>query len=98
VADSDSAAATRQVQAVPGLAPVGERGPAAAAGRPSAWRPAPWRRGARARADWFVRAGPLTALGRRRGQRLTLTAEAGVVIARRDPGAMVTVPTRPCAV
>jgi AbrB family looped-hinge helix DNA binding protein len=28
------------------------------------------------------------------GDRLTLTAEAGVVIARRDPGGMVTVPAR----
>jgi hypothetical protein len=33
--------------------------------------------------------------GRRHGDLLTLTAEAGVVIARRDPGGMVTVPTRP---
>ena len=32
-------------------------------------------------------------LGWRCGDRLTLTAEAGVVIARRDPGGMVTVPT-----
>ena len=31
----------------------------------------------------------------RGGDRLTLTAEAGVVIARRDPGGMVTVPARP---
>ena len=34
-------------------------------------------------------------LGWRGGDRLTLTAEAGVVIARRDPGGMVTVPARP---
>jgi hypothetical protein len=33
-------------------------------------------------------------LGWRGGDRLTLTAEAGVVIARRDPGGMVTVPAR----
>ena len=35
------------------------------------------------------------ALGWRGGDRLTLTADAGVVIARRDPGGMVTVPARP---
>ncbi len=38
------------------------------------------------------------ALGWDAGDRLTLTAEAGVVVARRDPGGMVTVPTRPCVV
>jgi len=32
------------------------------------------------------------------GDRLTLTAEAGVVVARRDAGGMVTVPSRPCVV
>jgi hypothetical protein len=32
------------------------------------------------------------------GDRLTLTADAGVMIARRDPGGMVTVLTRPCMV
>jgi len=37
----------------------------------------------------------IAALGWRGGDRLTLTAEAGVRIARRDPGGMVTVPTRP---
>jgi len=37
----------------------------------------------------------IDALGWRGGDRLTLTAEAGVMIARRDPGGMVTVPTRP---
>jgi hypothetical protein len=36
------------------------------------------------------------ALGWRAGDRLTLTAEAGMVIARRDPGGMVTLPVRPC--
>jgi len=35
------------------------------------------------------------ALGWRGGDRLTVTAEAGVMIARRDPGGMVTVPSRP---
>ena len=35
------------------------------------------------------------ALGWRGGDRLTLTAEAGVVIARRDPGGLVTVPAKP---
>ena len=35
-----------------------------------------------------------SALGWRGGDRLTLTADAGVVIARRDPGGMVTVPRR----
>jgi AbrB family looped-hinge helix DNA binding protein len=34
-------------------------------------------------------------LGWRAGDRLTLTAGAGVVVARRDPGGMVTVPARP---
>ena len=38
------------------------------------------------------------ALGWGAGDRLTLTAEAGVVVARRDPGGMVTVPARPCVV
>jgi hypothetical protein len=36
------------------------------------------------------------ALGWREGDRLTLTAEPGVVTARRDPPAMVTVPARAC--
>ena len=35
------------------------------------------------------------ALGWRGGDRLTLTADAGVMIARRDPGGMVSVPARP---
>jgi bifunctional DNA-binding transcriptional regulator/antitoxin component of YhaV-PrlF toxin-antitoxin module len=38
------------------------------------------------------------ALGWGAGDRLTLTADAGVVVARRDPGGMVTVPARPCVV
>jgi len=37
----------------------------------------------------------LGALGWRGGDRLTLTAEAGVMVARRDPGGVVTVPARP---
>ena len=37
----------------------------------------------------------ITALGWRGGDRLTLTADAGVMIARRDPAGMVTVPARP---
>ncbi|MGP0023192.1 MAG: hypothetical protein ACLPKE_07475 [Streptosporangiaceae bacterium] len=40
----------------------------------------------------------IAALGWRGGDRLTLTAEAGVMIARRDPGGMVTVPARPYVV
>ena len=40
----------------------------------------------------------IAALGWRGGDRLTLTAEAGVMIARRDPGGMVTVPSRPYVV
>jgi len=40
----------------------------------------------------------IAALGWRGGDRLTLTAEAGVMIARRDPGGMVTVPGRPYVV
>jgi len=35
------------------------------------------------------------ALGWRAGDRLTLTADAGALLARRDPGGMVTLPTRP---
>jgi hypothetical protein len=35
-----------------------------------------------------------TALGWARGDRLTLTADAGVVTARRDPGGMITLPAR----
>jgi hypothetical protein len=35
------------------------------------------------------------ALGWRGGDRLTLTAEAGMVLARRDPGGIVTLPARP---
>jgi hypothetical protein len=34
-------------------------------------------------------------LGWQPGDRLTLTADAGVVIARRDPGGMVTMPAKP---
>ena len=37
----------------------------------------------------------ISALGWRGGDRLTLTAAAGVMVARRDPGGMVTVPDRP---
>jgi hypothetical protein len=36
----------------------------------------------------------ISALGWRGGDRLTLTANAGVVTARRDPGGMVTLPAR----
>jgi hypothetical protein len=37
----------------------------------------------------------IAALGWRGGDRLTLTADAGVMIACRDPGGLVTVPARP---
>jgi AbrB family looped-hinge helix DNA binding protein len=37
----------------------------------------------------------ISALGWRGGDRLTLTAEAGVMVARRDPDGVVTVPARP---
>jgi hypothetical protein len=37
----------------------------------------------------------ITALGWRGGDRLTVTAEAGVVAAWRDPGGMITLPGRP---
>jgi hypothetical protein len=40
----------------------------------------------------------IAALGWRGGDRPTLTAEAGVMIARRDPGGMVTVPAGPYVV
>jgi hypothetical protein len=36
----------------------------------------------------------IAALGWRSGDRLTLAAEIGVMLARRDPGGMVTVPGR----
>src|ERR1700722_4265603 len=36
----------------------------------------------------------ISALGWRGGDRLTLTADAGVVTARRDPGGMITLPGR----
>ncbi len=36
----------------------------------------------------------IVALGWRGGDRLTLTAEGGVMVARRDPGGMITVPAR----
>ena len=36
----------------------------------------------------------IAALGWQGGDRLTLTAEAGVMIARRDPGGLITVPSR----
>ena len=36
------------------------------------------------------------ALGWSGGDRLTLTADAGVVTARRDPGGMITLPARAC--
>lgn len=38
----------------------------------------------------------MAALGWCGGDRLTLTADAGVMMARRDPAGMVTVPSRPC--
>lgn len=37
-------------------------------------------------------------LGWCQGDRLTLTADAGMVVARRDPGGMITVPARPYVV
>ena len=37
-------------------------------------------------------------LGWHGGDRLTVTATAGVVIARRDPSGMVTLPARPCII
>jgi hypothetical protein len=37
----------------------------------------------------------IAALGWRGGDRLTLTADAGVMVARRDPGGIATVPARP---
>ncbi len=40
----------------------------------------------------------IAALGWCGGDRLTVTAEAGVVIARRDAGGMITVPSRPYVV
>ena len=38
----------------------------------------------------------IAALGWRGGDRLTLTAEAGVVVIRRDPAGLVTLPPRSC--
>jgi bifunctional DNA-binding transcriptional regulator/antitoxin component of YhaV-PrlF toxin-antitoxin module len=43
---------------------------------------------------WIADRAVTSALGWRGGDRLTLTADAGVVIARREPGGMVTVPCR----
>jgi hypothetical protein len=40
----------------------------------------------------------IAALGWRGGDRLTVTAKAGVMVVRRDPGGMVTVPSRPYVV
>ncbi len=40
----------------------------------------------------------IAALGWRGGDQLTVTAEAGVMIARRDPGGMIIVPSRPYVV
>jgi len=40
----------------------------------------------------------IAALGWRGGDRLTVTAEGGVMIARRDPGGVSTVPSRPYVV
>ncbi len=40
----------------------------------------------------------IAALGWRGGDRLTVTGEGGVMVARRDPGGMVTVPARPYVV
>ena len=40
----------------------------------------------------------IAALGWRGGDRLTLTGEAGVMVAHRDPGGMVTAPARPYVV
>ncbi len=40
----------------------------------------------------------MAALGWCGGDRLTVTADAGVMIARRDPGGMITVPSRPYVV
>jgi hypothetical protein len=40
----------------------------------------------------------ISALGWRPGDRLTLTAAAGVITARRDPGGLVTMPARPYVV
>jgi hypothetical protein len=37
----------------------------------------------------------IAALGWSGGDRLTVTAAAGVMVARRDPGGMITVPSRP---
>jgi hypothetical protein len=40
----------------------------------------------------------ISALGWLRGNRLTLTPDAGVILAQRDPGGMITLPARPCVV
>jgi hypothetical protein len=47
---------------------------------------------------WVADRAVTSALGWQQGDRLTLTAAAGVVIARRDPGGMVTMPSKPCLV
>jgi len=40
----------------------------------------------------------ISALGWLGGDRLTLTADAGVIVARRDPGGLITLPARPYVV
>ena len=81
------------------------RAPAAARTLPLAAPPACDRRTPRdvvyglARVDRSGRVADRTvtgALGWRGGDRLTLTAEAGVVVIRRDPSGLVTLPPRSC--
>ena len=69
---------------------------------PPAWRPPALGRDVvygLARVDRSGRVADRTvtgALGWRGGDRLTLTAEAGVVVIRRDPSGLVTLPPRSC--
>jgi hypothetical protein len=75
-------------------------GPCRSRSRPCArWRfPGTWCTGL-ARIDRSGRVADRTvtgALGWRGGDRLTLTAEAGVVVIRRDPSGLVTLPPRSC--
>lgn len=71
------------------------RGSAVALARPV---PVPYRTGRIDASGRVADQGVLAALGWAGGDLLTMTADVGVVTARRDPGGMVAVPERACLV